>query len=868
MLKRLGFTARIFLLSTVLVVLALGVAAFATYTRGSRIAEQAAHASLEHSREVQQNFQTLHFQRLRLMSQLVATDPAFVSYVAEAGGNNPFAQTQPGEGSNSIANLLNERQTEIGFDLGVVLDPSGTPIAQTQQSATLPGNMAANQVVAAAMQSQSPETGYWLRDGKIYQVAVASLGNRDQLAGYLVLGLLVSQAQLQNVKQVSDSDLVMLDETGGKYTSVVATLDPPHLAELEQALAGRTTLPSGVFMLTLGGERWLASAASLDTGGNGIALTLTSLDKAMGGFRDILTAQLAAALFALLLALALSWWLSAQTSKPLRKLAQAAQAAARGDYQRHLPASKTGGEVAELTGAFDSLLSDLREKSEMEIYLADLAKYQPDAAAEHAVPGSNSLNQEAGSLSGAFLAVRLPDAPAASMAMPDKALLAFNALLRNLEIPARQQGGRLAVAAGNRAFLAFDNFKAALVAAGQILGITNAEGQKPGAALALGKVITGPAEWTTGGGTSLLGAPIRELEELLPDAPPGTLVATSELATRAQGLLGADIKTVTGSFSGRALSALTLPEAPEGDVHIGDTLIDTRLFTPGGNTPGGNPLDPRPKFVPGMVLGGRYEILAELGAGGMARVYKARDRQLNEVVALKTLKYASAQDQRLLDGMKNEIRLLHKLTHRNVLRIYDFNEADGVPFISMEYVRGMTLKYMLENRARLPYAPGLRVLRQICAALQVAHAEGILHLDIKPANVMLEPGGNVKLMDFGIAAPLRHGNGQAPGAAILGTPRYASPEQLQGKPLDERTDIYACGAMMYQMFTGKLAFDQRQLNEMLAYKIKERYKAPETLVQDFPPALAGVLAACLKAAPEERPESATALLHILEGLRV
>ena len=237
-------------------------------------------------------------------------------------------------------------------------------------------------------------------------------------------------------------------------------------------------------------------------------------------------------------------------------------------------------------------------------------------------------------------------------------------------------------------------------------------------------------------------------------------------------------------------------------------------------------------------------------------------------MAIKTIKSEDSSDQMLLDAMKSEIRLARKITHRNVLRTYDFGDANGVPFISMEYVRGMTLRYLLQNRARVPFAAGLRIMRQVCTALQVAHEQSVLHRDIKPENVMLEPSGNAKLMDFGIASPMRRGDGQAHERLVVGTPRYASPEQLTGDPVDERTDVYSCGVMMYQMFTGKLPFNERNMERLLEVKGKEEYNAPSSLVPDFPKELEALIVACLKADREKRPQSAEVLLKKLEDMRV
>ena len=857
MLERLSFTARIFLASALLVAVALAVSALATYTRGHQIARQAATDSLDHSRAVQQNFQKLRFQQLKLMSQLLATDPAFLSYVAEAGGNSLLGGGKVDV--RSISDLLTERQAEVGFDFGMVLAPDGSFLARSGNSAAAQENLSSDKTVAAAMQTQTAATGYWLRDGRIYQVAVAPLANRDELAGYLVVALGMDQTLLQDVKQVSGAELALLDTSSGKTAAVTSTFDQAKLDALSQVLAGMHPLPTGTFDLEVGGEHWLAYAEPL--GATCVALTLTSFDQAVGGFRDILGEQFLIALIATLVAVGFAWWLSTRLVRPLRELAAAAQSAARGDFQRRFSAQGTD-EIAQLTQSIDSLLSDLREKSEIENYMADLAKYQPDAVAEH-TPGFGGMATAPESLGGAFLGVRLHDTLDANLVMPDKALMAFNQLLRNIEVPARIHGGRLAAAAGNTLFLVFDNAEAAVNAAGQTLQAAGAQGQRLSLAAALGQIITGPVEWTGGGAASLLGVPVRQLEELLPDAMPGMLLATAEFAKAAEAVPGVQASDLTGSVSGRGLTRLEPPhpQVPLTQTGEGETMMGTQPIADSGV------LKMRAGLSVGMVLGGRYEILSELGAGGMAVVYKARDRQLNEVVALKTIKAEDSQDERLLDAMKSEIRLARKITHRNVLRIYDFGDAGGVPFISMEYVRGMTLRYLLQNRARVPYAAGLRIMRQVCTALQVAHEQSVLHRDIKPENVMLEPSGNAKLMDFGIASLVHHGEGEGE-RMVVGTPRYAAPEQLKGEPMDERADIYSCGVMMYQMFTGKLPFTERGIERQVEVKLKQEYLPAREHVPGFPPELERLIDACLRADRDQRPRNAEALLKILEHLRV
>lgn len=865
MVRSMSFTTRILLASTSLVVVALAAAAAITYTRGNRIATHAVNDALTHSRAVQQSFQTLRFQQLRLMSRLLATDPYFISYVANATGNN---LTGAGEvDTRSILDLLTEREGELGFDFGIVLDGNGHLLAGTGGMQSAQQDMTGVPAIAAALQSQSASTGYWIRDGRAYQIAVAPLANRDEFLGYLVLALKIDQGLLQQVKQVSGAEVAVLDTGGGGVVPVATTLDGPQLDALKQALSNLKDVPSGkTFPLELNGERWLAYADILgSTNHVGLALALTSYDSAMGDFRAILTEQLIAAVVAALVAIALSLWLSPRLARPLRELAVAAQAAARGEFKRRF-VPHGDGEIAQLTQAFDSLLSDLREKSEIENYMADLAKYLPDPSADQSTSPAELMrpNQSATT---AVLGIELRDSASMQSASSEKAIDLYNQFLRNVEAPARVQGGHIAAAAGGRVYIVFDAFDAAtslvraLGTATHVRTVASNQGLALCLALSVGNVITGAAEWTLGAAGCLVGEPVRQLEKLLPEATPGVILITAQVERLLANRPGVKIEQLPGAASGR--NVFTVEHAEQIDAPHGDEDATVMAATPLADVE-----TARAHLLPGMTLGGRYEILSELGAGGMAVVYKARDRQLGEFIALKTLKADMAGNRMLLDALKSEIRLARKITHRNVLRTYDFGEIDNIPFISMEYVRGMTLRYLLQNREQLPVAAGLRIMRQVCTALQVAHEQSVLHRDIKPENVMLEPSGNAKLMDFGIASAIRRGDGQEREKTLVGTPRYAPPEQLLGQPVDERADIYACGVMMYQIFTGKLPFNDRDMGRQSELKSKEEYVRPSELVPNISREVEAVIVACLKADRELRPRSAEVLLAMLEGIRV
>jgi serine/threonine-protein kinase len=272
--------------------------------------------------------------------------------------------------------------------------------------------------------------------------------------------------------------------------------------------------------------------------------------------------------------------------------------------------------------------------------------------------------------------------------------------------------------------------------------------------------------------------------------------------------------------------------------------------------------------APGSVLAGRYQVLSLLGTGGMGAVYKVRDLELDEIVALKLLRPGLLADAVQMERLKDELRLARRITHANVLRTYDFVEIDGAPCISMEYVRGTTLRWLLDASGTVPLSAGLRIARQLAAGLAAAHAVGVLHRDIKPENVILEASGTARLMDFGIARPIRRsGPGQTKVGSFVGTPAYCAPEQLAGEALDARTDLYALGVLMCEMFGGRLPHAGTSTVELYLAKSQQPPSPPSAHGARLPPALEALVMACLAAQPDGRPASAQAVLDALAGIR-
>jgi serine/threonine-protein kinase len=205
------------------------------------------------------------------------------------------------------------------------------------------------------------------------------------------------------------------------------------------------------------------------------------------------------------------------------------------------------------------------------------------------------------------------------------------------------------------------------------------------------------------------------------------------------------------------------------------------------------------RFIPGTLLGGRYRIIGLLGRGGMGEVYRATDLTLGQSVALKLLPEAAAEDEHLLERFHGEVRVARQVSHPNVCRVYDIGEAEGLPFISMEYVDGEDLSSLLRRVGRLPSDRALETARGICAGLAAAHGKGVIHRDLKPQNIMMNRRGEIMIMDFGLAALTDQLSGME---ARNGTPAYMSPEQLKGTDVTARSDIYALGLVLYELFTG------------------------------------------------------------------
>jgi serine/threonine-protein kinase len=268
----------------------------------------------------------------------------------------------------------------------------------------------------------------------------------------------------------------------------------------------------------------------------------------------------------------------------------------------------------------------------------------------------------------------------------------------------------------------------------------------------------------------------------------------------------------------------------------------------------------------GSDFGPRYRIETLLGQGGMGRVYKAYDKELNRTVAIKVVRQGAMGEADALNRFKQELVLASKISHKNILRIHDLGEVNGMKFITMAYVEGKDLHQIIKENPKLPLERALKFATQLAGALAAAHAEDVVHRDLKPQNILLDKNDQVYISDFGLAKSFAEGAvGMTQTGAFLGTPRYMSPEQVEGKPTDGRADLYAYGLILYEMVTGDVPFTGDSTLKVMYQRIQEKPKSPKLVNADLPNWLVRIIMRCLEKEPADRYQTAYEILTDLQG---
>src|SRR5260221_3100841 len=301
-----------------------------------------------------------------------------------------------------------------------------------------------------------------------------------------------------------------------------------------------------------------------------------------------------------------------------------------------------------------------------------------------------------------------------------------------------------------------------------------------------------------------------------------------------------------------------VPDTPAGDVTFVDASPSAAKPRPSRILSKGDHLQA------GDVLGGRYEIWSLLGEGGMGAVYKALDREVDHLVALKIIRPELANHSAILARFKQELLTARQVTHRNAIRIYDLSEVDGVKFITMEFVEGCDLRKLLLDNGKLSPEQAVDIIRQVCLALEAAHAAGVIHRHLKPQNVMQEKNGRILVMDFGLARSLES-DGMTQSGALLGPIEYMSREQAMGKHLDARSDLFTVGLIFYELLTGKIPYKADTAMASLLKRNQERALPAAEIDASVPKGLSDIVSKCLERDLDLRYQNAQEILVDLDA---
>ena len=332
----------------------------------------------------------------------------------------------------------------------------------------------------------------------------------------------------------------------------------------------------------------------------------------------------------------------------------------------------------------------------------------------------------------------------------------------------------------------------------------------------------------------------------------GSRVDSSNQATLiGDNLLGGEGETIAPATPRRTSSQPMSPSHRSSRISSSSTAFLSSSHAIGGG-----------RFTPGEIIAERYRVVALAGRGGMGEVYRAEDLKLSQIVAIKFLPASLSKDAGALARFHSEVRIARQVSHPNVCRVFDIGDADGVPFLTMEYVDGEDLASLIRRIGRLSTDKAIEIARQVCAGLAAAHERGVIHRDLKPANLMLDSSGKIRITDFGlasIAASVEASDVRA------GTPAYMAPEQLEGKEVTVKSDLYSFGLVLYEILTGKRAFDAGTLPELMKQRERSAPASPSSIVRDLDPVVERVILRCLEHDPAQRPASALQVAAALPG---
>jgi serine/threonine-protein kinase len=890
---------KLFGLTALLILLVVAVAVSITIDRANRIARTTVNTSISGAAKLFKDFEKQRLDALLLSGQVLARDATFAAYMQNALHPPPDTATTTTPGSTpgsapgtplpdytSLTDQLIEKQSVLHTDMLMFLDEQGDVVARSDQAAFTSPQKLDDALVRSLVDDASvgSAAGVITIGEKLFHVGIlpVEIGATHVRTGYLINGYAIDDAFAERIANATDAGVIFASRQGLARSRNAPPFTMQQMTGVDRILSTGTTMPPS--NSEIDHSRYVMTGEPLVAGSQtvGAAVFVRSLDRELAPFKQIQNALLLGGGGALLLALLFSWLIAKRVTHPIEELAGLAQAVTAGDYSVH-PAIDRGDEVGILGRSFKQMITSLRDKAELEELYEQMAARSEEREALVQRPVSEPARLEEGTVLVTDLR-GLPPTVGEGDAANVIGIVAKVMKMQESEVA--RQDGLVREIVGHRLVSVFRGDRGIIHAIRAARAINEELATQPetnrmtiGVGVATGEFVTGSVELTHESGLAIVGnAPL--LASLFAwHAPTGYAYISYETAQAAGGEIFAQAQRdeVRLKWIAQPLPVASMPLASltTGMMRsIGGSTMSSSMATMriDSTSPGlTSPQAAQHDLVPGSLFANRYRIEQILGRGGMGIVYKAVDTQLDETVAIKTLPgdimTRSPED---LERFKREIRLARKITHRNVLRTYDYGEAEGVYFISMECVRGYTLAELLDESPKHQMVPRLAVGigRQICRGLQAAHEQGIIHRDIKPQNVLIDHKGEVKLMDFGIARMAEAHEGMTQAGLIVGTPHYMSPEQVQGKQLDARSDVYSMGVMFYEMLVGEKPFTSSSLTGVLTAHITE---APQPPIERNPAVgreINAIVMRCLAKDPNDRYADAGVLLGELERVRV
>ncbi len=852
--SKLGLQAKIFLVSLLLVVGLTSALLLFSYRRASQLAQESLRVALASTRELYENLEADRLEKLQLINSVIVESPYFKAAVVEM----------------DAATTLDSAQTmiqQVGSDFMIVTDVDGRVVARTDIPALSGVDLSGTPLVGKAIEGES-FGGVWREENRLYHAVSVPFGVGDEILGAVVTGYEIDDELARDIKRFAECEVVFFAKTEAGYQEAGTTLAESTTALRDWLSTASMPAESEDVRLPLQGETFQAIFAPLATAPTengepvGLFAALRSRDRELAAFRSFQRSVLLVGLLGVAVAVGASHFLASGIARPLRKLVTITDRIREGDYSSDVDAP-SGGEFGSLASAFRSLLGELREKQVMEKFLSRSAAEM----IQKTDPGAAGTGERR-PVTVLFSDLKSHTAFKEGSEDPKEVLRRVNHSLSLQAELVERYGGRVDKFVGDRMMAIFkgeDKVWPAIRCAISIQHLVDSDGDKsalvPGIGVSTGDAVFGAVGSSNRLDYSLLGRAVHVAGRLADEALAGDVLLSHEAYSKVQDRASAEalpplkLQGIDEAVPIYSLSTGTIRQQQIASARTASGTPPTSAATlvEGVSEKAALTLS---SLEPGAVLARRYEIRRVLGSGGMGMVFQAHDRDLDEPVALKILRpEIASMDPQILERFKTEIRVARRIAHRNVVRTYDFGDADGIKFISMELIRGMTLKQLFRSKGALPLGVGLQIAKQAAAGLVAAHDMGVVHRDVKPHNIMLTPQSDVKIMDFGIVRDTTksEGSGMTQTGTIMGTPDYMSPEQAMGKgDLDHRSDVYSFGVVLYEMFTGALPFRGESPIAIAMKHIQEEPEAPRAVNPKVPPELESIIKRAMRKPPESR----------------